>query len=356
MKAGIVRGEAGTATVASGDFVHFTDISDGSTEKKTTVQNLLANGIGLDSTELGFLDGVVAGTAAASKALVLNSSSGISTITSATITTLTSTTANVPTVNTTNIDAGASGTAGSVDVFPSTASKGKTTITATDNSGNTTTTINTAAQAGSRTLTVPDGGQSTASFMLTEGAQTVNGAQTFSSTVAVTGALTSGTAKTDFQKFLGCSEADFINTVGTWTRTRVAQSDYVLRHTTADDTSVLGFEISPIIRTTASKGFRLDSIDVIYKITVGALDAHTATLDLVNYANNAARTVTSVPLTGSLSTATQANEYATNLTVTTPAFDVTADSKYVFELTVNNSASSVYDFIGLVLKYSRNDL
>src|SRR5574343_1785285 len=46
----------------------------------------------LSTTELGFIDGVTAGTATASKALVLDSSKGIATITSATITTLTTTT------------------------------------------------------------------------------------------------------------------------------------------------------------------------------------------------------------------------------------------------------------------------
>lgn len=60
---------------------------------------------GLSAPELGFLDGVTAGTAAASKALVLNSSGGIATVTSATITTLTSTTGNITTVNATTVAA-----------------------------------------------------------------------------------------------------------------------------------------------------------------------------------------------------------------------------------------------------------
>lgn len=57
-------------------------------------------GTSLSGAELTVLDGVTAGTAAASKALVLNSSKGISTVTSATITTLTATD-----VNTTNVTA-----------------------------------------------------------------------------------------------------------------------------------------------------------------------------------------------------------------------------------------------------------
>lgn len=69
-----------------------------------------------------------------------------------------------------NIDAGSSGVAGTVDVFPATASKGKTALTAADNAGDTTTTITTAEQAGARTYTVPDAGAS-ASFLMTEGDQ-----------------------------------------------------------------------------------------------------------------------------------------------------------------------------------------
>ncbi len=118
---------------------------------------------------------MTAGTAAASKAVVLDASKGVTTITSATITTLTSTT-----VNATNYDAGASGTAGSVDVFPSTAAKGKIAITAADSAGDTTTTIVNASQAGARTYTIPDAGAS-ASFVMTAGAQTLTGNTTLGS-------------------------------------------------------------------------------------------------------------------------------------------------------------------------------
>jgi hypothetical protein len=68
----------------------------------------------------------------------------------------------------TTINAGASGTAGTIAVFPATASKGSTTLTATANSGNTVTSIVTAAQAGARTYTVPDAGAN-ADFLLTGG-------------------------------------------------------------------------------------------------------------------------------------------------------------------------------------------
>ena len=60
--------------------------------------------------------------------------------------------------NATDIDAGASGTAGSVDIFPATASKGKIALTAADSAGDTTTTLVNASQAAARTYTIPDAG------------------------------------------------------------------------------------------------------------------------------------------------------------------------------------------------------
>lgn len=95
----------------------------------------------------------------------------------------------------TNLDAGASGTAGTVDIFPTTASKGKLQISAADSAGDTTTNIVNASQAAARTYTIPDAGTD-ANFVMTQGSQTITGAKTFasamtlSSTLAVTGAIT----------------------------------------------------------------------------------------------------------------------------------------------------------------------
>ncbi len=85
-------------------------------------------------------------------------------------TTLTVPTAAITTLTTTNVDAGASGTAGSLDIFPATAAKGKLTISATDSTGNTTTSITNAAMGQATALTIPDPGSATASFVLATGA------------------------------------------------------------------------------------------------------------------------------------------------------------------------------------------
>lgn len=165
--------------------------------------------------------------------------------------------------------------------------------------------------------------------------------------------LQTTTDVTDYSQIVGINEI-LIASVGTWTRTRVAQGNYVLRHTAADDTSVIGIDITPQIRAAAGRGFKLASVDVVYSIGTLALDAHSMVLDHIAYANNVAVAVTSVPLTGSLATATQAQPYLSNLVVTTPAFDVTANSKYVAELTVDAAATSDYDFYGLNLHFTKS--
>lgn len=66
----------------------------------------------------------------------------------------------------TNLKAGKDAVAGSVTIFPTTTAKGKTVMTSADNSGNTQTTINVAAQAGAVTYTVPDAAASGAFAIL----------------------------------------------------------------------------------------------------------------------------------------------------------------------------------------------
>lgn len=87
-----------------------------------------------------------------------------------TFTTITATTGNITTVNATNIDAGASGTAGSVDVFPTTASKGKLIIAAVDNDADTNVTISNAAMGQATVISFPDPGAATANVLLTSAA------------------------------------------------------------------------------------------------------------------------------------------------------------------------------------------
>lgn len=125
------------------------------------------------NTALGGGDPGTAGTVTASKSVIVDSNKDIAIFRN---------------LSAVNLDAGASGTVGTVDVFPTTASKGKIQIAAADSAGNTTTTITNASQAAARTYTIPDAGTD-ASFVMTAGAQTIAGAKSFTSNIDARGAI-----------------------------------------------------------------------------------------------------------------------------------------------------------------------
>lgn len=77
-------------------------------------------------------------------------------------------------INGGNIQAGLSGTAGTVASFPSTASKGSLKLAAVANTGNTNTTISNAAMGQASTISIPDPAKATANFAITPNAL-VNG-------------------------------------------------------------------------------------------------------------------------------------------------------------------------------------
>jgi len=236
----------------------------------------------------------------------------------------------------------------SVSLSAPTTQTGGLKISASNNAANHEISITNASHGQATALTIPDGGSATANFVLSEGTATINGAKTFGSALTIPDI-------TDNVKFLGLNDVLAYST-GTWTVTRVAQGDYVNRKTAGDETVIIGIDITEALRTTASKGLKLTSFDVIFRNTTADLDAHTVTLDKINYTDSAVVTTTSVALTGALGVGQDADPQIDNVVIDTPAFNVTDDSKYVMELTVDAAAASVYDFIGVMLKFTTNML
>lgn len=140
----------GSIDIASGGEI---DIESGGALK------IAGTAITTSAAEINYLDGLTAGTVTASKFVLVDSNKDISAFRNLTLT---------------NLDAGSSGTAGTIDIFPATASKGKLTFTAADSAGDTTTTIVNASQADARTYTIPDAGAA-ANFVLLKSAQTTAG-------------------------------------------------------------------------------------------------------------------------------------------------------------------------------------
>ena len=104
-----------------------------------------------DTLGTSYLAAVTPGTVAASKAAIVDANKDISSFRN-----LTAVSVIAPTVTATNVDAGASGAAGTVDVFPTTASKGKLAISVTDQAGDTTVGLVIGAMAAARTITLAD--------------------------------------------------------------------------------------------------------------------------------------------------------------------------------------------------------
>lgn len=147
---------------SSGKYSHFSGVD-------ATLVKINGTQVTATAAELNKTASVTGGTVAASKAVVVDANKDITSFRNLTATTLI---------------AGASGAVGNINVFPATASKGKTNFTASDNTGDTVTTINTALQATTRAYTIPDAGAD-ASFVMTQGAQTIAGATTFSSNILI---------------------------------------------------------------------------------------------------------------------------------------------------------------------------
>lgn len=82
---------------------------------------------------------------------------------------------NVDTMEIDTLNVGASGTAGTLKVFPGAATTGDLKIVATANTGNTETTITNVAFAQASTLTIPDPKVAAANFLLTGATQGTNG-------------------------------------------------------------------------------------------------------------------------------------------------------------------------------------
>ena len=137
--------------MAAARTIHLPDPGATSYLMQSTAQITLA--------EADVLDAASAGTVVASKAVVADASKDVG---------------DFRNLDCQNLDAGASGSAGSVDVFPGTASKGKLAVTCTDQATDATVSLVVDEMAAARTVHLPDPGatsylmQSTAQITLAE--------------------------------------------------------------------------------------------------------------------------------------------------------------------------------------------
>lgn len=148
---------------------------------------------------------------------------------------------------------------------------------------------------------------------------------------------------------------------GTWAITRVAAGHRVLRHSAADDTSLLIVPCTPpIIREKANRGVRIKSFDVVYDVDTADLDAHSAICRQVTLVNSTAAAIAAHggTLTGTLSIASaDADPLVTRLTLGTPAWITQTTANIIevlLEITVDAAATSAVDYYGVRVNYDVN--
>lgn len=122
-------------------------------DQVTATTSLTVAGNTVTGAEFAVVDGVTAGVVTASKGVVVDANKDIG---------------DFRNLDVVNLDAGASGTAGTVEVFPTTAAKGKLSITCTDQTGDTTVTLTAGAMGQATAVTIPDPGAATANVVVSQ--------------------------------------------------------------------------------------------------------------------------------------------------------------------------------------------
>ena len=135
-------------------------------------------------------------------------------------------------INGGNIQAGLSGTAGALLAFPATAARGHLVFSATENTGNTTTSITNAAMGQTSQITIPDpGAGGSANFVLDHGVTTMYSASQIilgkaNGTEAANAVTASGNAGVITTSAL--TTAGGANYAITWTNTKISSSSVIL--------------------------------------------------------------------------------------------------------------------------------
>jgi len=152
------------------------------------------------------------------------------------------------------------------------------------------------------------------------------------------------------QKFIGLKDI-IATSAGTWTTTRGAAGNYYYRRTAANaGPHIIGIDITPFLQS--SDGTYLKYLNYIYQITTAVLaTSHSVALYKVDYVHGASVSAVSVPVTAGIGTGVTANPNAISITPNTLAFNNTTNSKYVLEVTVDDTGggTSVYDYYGLMM-------
>lgn len=167
--------------------------------------------------------------------------------------------------------------------------------------------------------------------------------------------LTDGVAYIGPQQFTGY--------VGTWTMTREAagRQSLVLTAGTVDAFAVV--DITDVMRSTASKGMKLSSIQYAFGLGVKNLTNHTINVTKTTFVDNTAPSTTDVLAATNLynTYGTVTSPYIRTATIAVPAYlnplpDAATNVKWTIEVRANNADNTTYRIYGMWLVFTYDNL
>ena len=185
-------------------------------------------------TAHAYLDGLTAVTVTASKAVVVDANKDIG---------------DFRNVDVVNLDAGASGTAGSVDVFPATAARGKLAITAANQTGDTIVTFNINAMGQATQINAADPGAAASYLLQSTAAITLAEADVLDGATAGTGVASKAVVLNSSGHF-NLADRDFF---------RLSADTLAATGTTAADAAVLIDQITVVTGANGAAGVALSA-------------------------------------------------------------------------------------------------
>ncbi len=174
---------------------------------------------------------------------------------------------------------------------------------------------------------------------------------------------TRSTELTDGVVYVGPQEGT--GYVSTWTLTREAAGRQSYVRTAAADNGFLVFDITEVMRSTASKGMKLSSIQYAFGVADNTLDAHTLGLYKTTFVDNTAASTAIVQTISSIykTAGTVTSPYIRTATISSPAFlnpfpDATTNYKWTIEINVDATsyANTTYRFYGMWLVFTYDNL
>lgn len=171
--------------------------------------------------------------------------------------------------------------------------------------------------------------------------------------IAISSALLTTSTATDYQMFVPLQPC--VTTDGTWTLTRISQGILGWVKTPASDSTILTFDITPYLRTTALQGLSLTSLSCAFSIETANIVSHEIELTSTTFVTSVAPALTGIPLqnSGIMGTVAQGTPIVTNLAVTTPAYLTAANTKMTAEIYITAALTSDYTFYGINLFFTK---